>query len=98
VDDGCAEVVYKNMNVWADLSGLVVGDAEAFTAEERQEAERDVIEGVRLRARRTAEPGFPYGTDWRYVDDGVPRSRPRCRAGGVPRSRLRGQRAFLFRI
>src|SRR5262249_55780110 len=25
-----AEVVYKNVNVWADLSGLVVGDAEVF--------------------------------------------------------------------
>ena len=25
-----AEVVYKNVNVWADLSGFVVGGAEAF--------------------------------------------------------------------
>src|SRR5262249_1368301 len=32
-----AEVVYKNVNVWADLSGLVVGDADIFTAEEHQE-------------------------------------------------------------
>jgi predicted TIM-barrel fold metal-dependent hydrolase len=32
-----AEVVYKNMNVWADLSGLAVGDAASFAAEERQE-------------------------------------------------------------
>ena len=29
-----AEVIYKNMNVWADLSGLVVGDESAFTSEE----------------------------------------------------------------
>src|SRR5262249_23542831 len=31
-----AEVVYKNVNVWADLSGLLVGDEAAFTAEERR--------------------------------------------------------------
>src|SRR5262249_9682147 len=30
-----AEVVYKNVNVWADLSGLALGDAEGFAAEER---------------------------------------------------------------
>jgi predicted TIM-barrel fold metal-dependent hydrolase len=60
-----AEVVYKNMNVWADLSGLVVGEAEAFTAEERQEAVRDVVEGVRRAMRYAERPNrFVYGTDW----------------------------------
>lgn len=60
-----AEVIYKNMNVWADLSGLVVGDAEAFTAEERQETVRDVIEGVRRALRYAERPNrFLYGTDW----------------------------------
>src|SRR5438067_1679646 len=29
----CAEVVYKNMNVWADLSGLIVGDDVDFSSE-----------------------------------------------------------------
>src|SRR5947209_865281 len=42
-----AEVVYKNVNVWADLSGLVVGDAEAFAAEERQEVLQEVLQGAR---------------------------------------------------
>src|SRR5262249_2772021 len=42
-----AEVVYKNVNVWADLSGLIVGDAEVFSAEERQEVLNDVASAVR---------------------------------------------------
>src|SRR5256886_2586137 len=60
-----AEVVYKNVNVWADLSGLVVGSAEAFAAEERQEMLQEVTAGLR-RAFRYAEPPnrFLYGNDW----------------------------------
>lgn len=60
-----AEVVYKNMNVWADLSGLVVGDAEELAAEERQEAIRDLIEAVRRALRYAERPNrFLYGSDW----------------------------------
>src|SRR5262249_32878206 len=60
-----AEVVYKNMNVWADLSGLVVGGSDAFTDEER----RDVLSALRRdlqRAFRYSErPNrFVFGTDW----------------------------------
>jgi pantetheine-phosphate adenylyltransferase len=46
-----AEVVYKNVNVWADLSGLVVGDEASFAAEERQEMLHEVtghLENVRI--------------------------------------------------
>jgi predicted TIM-barrel fold metal-dependent hydrolase len=60
-----AAVVYKNVNVWADLSGLVVGDGETFTAEERQE----VLHETALAARRAflyaERPNrFLYGSDW----------------------------------
>jgi predicted TIM-barrel fold metal-dependent hydrolase len=60
-----AEVVYKNVNVWADLSGLAVGDKEAFAAPERQEALRETIEGVRRAFRYSERPNrFLYGSDW----------------------------------
>src|SRR5262245_24894129 len=60
-----AEVVYKNVNVWADLSGLVVGDAEAFTAEDRKDAVQDVLAGVRQAFRYAERPNrFLYGSDW----------------------------------
>src|SRR6185437_4398865 len=49
-----AEVIYKNINVWADLSGLVVGDAESFTVEERRETLQETQQAVR-RAFRYAE-------------------------------------------
>ena len=74
-----AEVVYKNMNVWADLSGLVVGDAAAFAAEERQDMladlRRTVQRGVPL--RRAAEP-LPLRHRLAARPDG---GLPRLRAG-----------------
>jgi predicted TIM-barrel fold metal-dependent hydrolase len=60
-----AEVVYKNVNVWADLSGLVVGDATAFTSEERREALLDVAAALRQAFRYAERPNrFLYGSDW----------------------------------
>ncbi len=60
-----AEVVYKNVNVWADLSGLVVGEAAAFTGEERRDALLDVAAAVRQAFRYAERPNrFLYGTDW----------------------------------
>jgi predicted TIM-barrel fold metal-dependent hydrolase len=60
-----AEVVYKNVNVWADLSGLAVGDAESFTAEERQELLRDTAAAVRRAFLYAERPNrFIYGSDW----------------------------------
>jgi predicted TIM-barrel fold metal-dependent hydrolase len=63
-----AEVVYKNVNVWADLSGLVVGDAESFTAEERRETLEEARQAL-LRAFRYAErPNrILHGSDWPLV-------------------------------
>jgi predicted TIM-barrel fold metal-dependent hydrolase len=60
-----AEVIYKNVNVWADLSGLVVGDASAFVAEDRQELLQDLIAGLRRAFRYAERPNrFLYGSDW----------------------------------
>jgi uncharacterized protein len=60
-----AEVVYKNVNVWADLSGLAVGDAASFTAEERREVLEDTAAAVRRAFRYAERPNrFLYGSDW----------------------------------
>jgi predicted TIM-barrel fold metal-dependent hydrolase len=60
-----AEVVYKNVNVWADLSGLAVGDGLSFGAEERQEMLRDAARAVRRAFRYAERPNrFLYGSDW----------------------------------
>ena len=60
-----AEVVYKNMNVWVDLSGLLVGDEAAITSEEGEETRQDVIQRVRAAFRYAERPNrFIYGSDW----------------------------------
>jgi predicted TIM-barrel fold metal-dependent hydrolase len=63
-----AEVIYKNVNVWADLSGLLVGDAASFSEEERQEARADVIRDIARAFRYAERPNrFLYGSDWPLV-------------------------------
>ncbi len=60
-----AEVVYKNVNVWADLSGLAVGSAADFAAPEKAEALEEVVAGLRRAFRYAERPNrFVYGTDW----------------------------------
>jgi hypothetical protein len=60
-----AEVIYKNINVWADLSGLVVGDEAAFTAEERRDVLNDLRHDVQRAFRYAERPNrFVYGSDW----------------------------------
>lgn len=60
-----AEVVYKNLNVWADLSGLAVGSAAGFAAEERLDLLRDLADAVRRAFRYAERPNrFLYGSDW----------------------------------
>ncbi|MBI1914661.1 MAG: amidohydrolase [Planctomycetes bacterium] len=60
-----AEVVYKNVNVWADLSGLVVGGLAAFAAEERQELLQEASAALRRAFRYAERPNrFLYGSDW----------------------------------
>jgi len=60
-----AEVVYKNINVWADLSGLAVGAEGDFTAEEKRETLGEAAAAVRRAFRYAERPNrFLYGSDW----------------------------------
>jgi predicted TIM-barrel fold metal-dependent hydrolase len=64
-----AAVVYKNPNVWADLSGLIVGNEALFSGhfEARKPIEEisDVILDVRKAMRYVGKPDrFLYGSDW----------------------------------
>jgi uncharacterized protein len=60
-----AEVVYKNINVWADLSALVVGDAVSFVTEERQEMLEETRQALRGAFRYAERPNrFLHGSDW----------------------------------
>ena len=54
----CMEVVYKNANVWADVSGLVLGDfSEKF--------ERFMLSQVTEMLPYAGDPNYLlYGTDW----------------------------------
>ena len=64
----CAQVVYKNLNVWADVSGLCVGDAESFIDEERMDAMSDVATNLRRAFRYAERPNrFLFGTDWPLI-------------------------------
>ena len=63
-----AEVVSKNLNVWTDLSGLVIGDASIFG----DPAKREVIDEVKAnlgKAFRYAErPNrFLFGSNWPLI-------------------------------
>jgi uncharacterized protein len=66
--DGAA-VVFKNPNVWADLSGLIVGDQAHFDghfqARKPVDAIADAILDVRKAMRYAEKPDrFLFGTDW----------------------------------
>jgi predicted TIM-barrel fold metal-dependent hydrolase len=60
-----AEVVYKNDNVWADLSGIVVGDAAYFARVAEGGQLKRVIERVAAALEFAERPDrLLYGTDW----------------------------------
>jgi uncharacterized protein len=64
-----AEVVYKNDNVWADLSGQIVGDEALFErhfqAKQPAPSIAWAIEHVREAMMYTGKPDrFLFGTDW----------------------------------
>jgi predicted TIM-barrel fold metal-dependent hydrolase len=64
-----AEVVYKNDNVWADLSGLIIGDEALFeghfAARKPVPEITSAIPQVRDAIRYTGRPDrFLYGSDW----------------------------------
>jgi predicted TIM-barrel fold metal-dependent hydrolase len=60
-----AEVIYKNMNVWGDLSGLMVGTDEVFVSDEGREATIDLSHAIQRAIRYSERPNrFVYGSDW----------------------------------
>jgi predicted TIM-barrel fold metal-dependent hydrolase len=60
-----AEVIYKNDNVWADLSAILVGDEAYFANIEASGYIKKTIERVRDAIDYTDRPDrFLYGTDW----------------------------------
>jgi predicted TIM-barrel fold metal-dependent hydrolase len=64
----CAEVVYKNANVWADLSGLIIGHEDAFTSEEEFDTRDELAWDIQRTIRYSEKPDrFVYGTDWPLV-------------------------------
>ncbi len=63
-----AEVVYKNKNVWADLSGLIVADPEDLRSEEKRAGIEDVIDRVAAAVRFTEKfDRVLFGSDWPLV-------------------------------
>jgi uncharacterized protein len=64
-----AEVVYKNLNVWADLSGLVVGSGLEPETGDDFDALNDIANRVRAAFRYAERPNrFLFGTDWPLID------------------------------
>lgn len=58
-----AEVVYKNMNVYVDLSGVLVGDDEAL--HQPESGRSDAIARIAAAFRYASRPNrFLYGSDW----------------------------------
>jgi predicted TIM-barrel fold metal-dependent hydrolase len=67
-----AEVVYKNENVWADLSGLLVGDDAHFATQAERGVLARLVERVKQGIEFTERPDkFLYGTDWPLAPMGV---------------------------
>jgi uncharacterized protein len=63
-----AEVIYKNVNVWADLSGIVIGDAHDLIGSTSQAELVDSIDRMQKAIRYCGRPNrFLYGTDWPLV-------------------------------
>ena len=63
-----AEVIYKNMNVWGDLSGVMVGSDEVFNSEEGRESSLELARAIEKAIRYSERPNrFIYGTDWPLV-------------------------------
>ena len=60
-----AEVTYKNMNVWIDLSGLFVGTAEDMADPDGELLRADLKRRLSQAFRYTERPNrFLYGSDW----------------------------------
>lgn len=62
------EVVYKNLNVYADLSGLVIGKADVFTDPDRADLLADLRANLARAFRYAERPNrFLFGSDWPLI-------------------------------
>jgi hypothetical protein len=60
-----AEVVYKNANVYADLSGFLIGDEAYFADPKNAKGIEQAMNRIRLAVDYVEDPGkFMYGSDW----------------------------------
>jgi len=60
-----AEVIYKNVNVWGDISGLIVGDEATLADDERKDQWNDLRIALGRAFRYAERPNrFLYGSDW----------------------------------
>jgi uncharacterized protein len=60
-----AQVVYKNKNVWADLSAIVIGGAKAFATMEKEGVLGRAVKRIKEGIEYTEAPEkFLFGSDW----------------------------------
>jgi predicted TIM-barrel fold metal-dependent hydrolase len=60
-----AEVVYKNKNVWADLSGILIGDEAVFAGLEKDGALGRTVKRIKRGIEFVEAPEkFFFGSDW----------------------------------
>src|SRR5205814_835209 len=61
-----AEVVYKNDNVWADLSGILIGDAADFAKMAASGVLERAVKRIKQGIEYTEKPDkkFMFGSDW----------------------------------
>ena len=63
-----AQVIYKNDNVWADLSGILVGDEAYFDRLTRSGSINRDIDGIVAAIDYSERPDrFLYGSDWPFA-------------------------------
>lgn len=63
-----AELLYKNDNVWADLSGLVVGDRKLFRDDDWDDALNDIASRALYALHYAEKPNrILYGSDWPLI-------------------------------
>ena len=74
-----AQVVYKNKNVWADLSAVLIGDEKAFAAMKKDGVLDRAAKRVREAIELTEAPErFLFGSDWPLSPMGGYRDFVRC--------------------
>ncbi|MDG4597485.1 MAG: hypothetical protein P9F75_17675 [Candidatus Contendobacter sp.] len=95
-----AEVVYKNANVWADLSGIFAGDAAAFAALAARGRLQRTVERLREALEYAERPDrFVRQRLAARPDDGVPGvSRPAAGRPGMAADSGRQRSRVVWRV